>query len=287
MLTQGSKNDSPTLRQLKKLKRARRRQTKSMEVLLGLATGKENEVPQHQEKLEIIEEPFNSDSMDRGLPSKSRRMISTWQARTPPPLPLRQSNNFVKSPSEVVSAKLNQSANSSNSNRNANDALQEAVLDFEEMFENSQDVRRNKGRSETLPPDISTYDISYQHYPPSLKQGTSLGRSHSLPRQFLEESSLLQRRQRTSSASSLSSVISVVDQAAGASVSAINGVSSGLSGYAAPSSVGIIQQHPGPRHLSDALAALSTAQGYPVPQPDFDAMSVTSAMSGVSTSTLQ
>ncbi|XP_068205020.1 uncharacterized protein [Palaemon carinicauda] len=291
MLTQGSKNDSPTLRQLKKLKRARRRQTKSMEVLLGLSSGKENEIPelQNQERLEIIEEPSKNESPSglHNVPPKIRRTHS-WREKTPPPLPLRQCNNLRRTLHPEITTH-------SSSDLNASEALQEAVLDFEEMLENSQEGRPHKNRSETLPSDLSSYSstshhsLYAQHHHLSPKLGSSLARSHSLPRQMLDESPLMQRRQRTNSTSSLCSVSSAngLQNANSVGVTS-NGGQSVVMGYPMPhNNVGIIQQTV-PNRLSEALAALNAAQGYPPPtQSDIDAMSIASGMSGVSTSTLQ
>lgn len=297
MLTQGSKNDSPTLRQLKKLKRARRRQTKSMEVLLGLTSGKENEVPElpSQERLEIIEEPQKKDPASRHIISPKVHRTHSWREKTPPPLPLRQCNTLRRTlHPEVTSATHSTSAVNSSSDLNASEALQEAVLDFEEMLENSQDARRHKSRSETLPVDLSSYSnashqsLYAQHYPLSPKLGSSLARSHSLPRQILDESPLMQRRQRTNSVSSLCSVSSASGLQNATTVGVTpNGGQSTVTGYLPPNNVGIIQQQTVPNRLSEALAALNAAQGYPPTHPDLDAMSIASGMSGVSTSTLQ
>ncbi|XP_069956736.1 KN motif and ankyrin repeat domain-containing protein 1 isoform X2 [Cherax quadricarinatus] len=197
MLTQGSKNDNPTLRQLKKLKRARRRQTKSMEVLLGLTPGKDNEaheLQQLQTKLEIIEEPVKVDSQSRDVLSIVRRTQSLRE-RTPPPPPPRRCRTPVMSgpPPDVINTTNSSPGLNASSTVDASEALQEAVMDFEEMLENSREKCHVKERSETLPPNIPSLDLLH-HTPPSKthltspKLGVGVVRSHSLPRQWFNRS---------------------------------------------------------------------------------------------------
>ncbi|XP_045619164.2 KN motif and ankyrin repeat domains 1 isoform X2 [Procambarus clarkii] len=364
MLTQGSKNDNATLRQLKKLKRARRRQTKSMEVLLGLSQGKDNEaheLQQPQTKLEIIEEPVKIDSLSKDVSSFVRRTQSLRE-RTPPPPPPRRCRTPVMSgpPPDVINTTNSSPGLNTSSNVDASEALQEAVMDFEEMLENSREKHQVKERSETLPPNIPSLDLLH-HTPPlkaqlvSPKSGAGVVRSHSLPRQWfnrslvplspptsslpspthlsrgtlgvgegntqmavhrtlrrswsraapggqmprhssegsLPDDCLLLSRQRTNSTSSLSSVSSAsgypgvafsMGPSAAGSVAAGGVITN--NGLGPPTGVGIIQQHMMPR-LSETLAALNAARGCSTIHQDFDTMSVTSAMSGVSTTTLQ
>ncbi|KAK8751732.1 hypothetical protein OTU49_010004 [Cherax quadricarinatus] len=257
MLTQGSKNDNPTLRQLKKLKRARRRQTKSMEVLLGLTPGKDNEaheLQQLQTKLEIIEEPVKVDSQSRDVLSIVRRTQSLRE-RTPPPPPPRRCRTPVMSgpPPDVINTTNSSPGLNASSTVDASEALQEAVMDFEEMLENSREKCHVKERSETLPPNIPSLDLLH-HTPPSKthltspKLGVGVVRSHSLPRQLLDDSPLL-GRQRTNSTSSLSSVSSAsgypgvtssVGPTTTSSVAAGNIITN--NGHGPPVGVGLIQQ---------------------------------------------
>lgn len=363
-LAQGSKNDHPTLRHLKKLKRARRRQTKSMEVLLGISTGKENETQEQQQphtKLEIIEEPLKYDSLSRDASSLARRTQS-MRERTPPPPPPRRCTTPIMSgpPPDVINTTNSSPALNTSSNIDASEALQEAVMDFEEMLENTREKHNFKNRSETLPPNIPSLDLLH-HTPPlqthsvNPKVGVGVSRSHSLPRQWFnrsysplsypisslpsptlhpygplradegstqmavlrvlrrgwsrntlgdqkprhamegslpDDSSLPRRHQRTNSTSSLSSISSASGYpGVVSSVEPTTPVSTAAGGAAitnglGPPDVGMIQQHM-PLHLSETLAVLNAARGYSATQPDFDTMSVTSAMSGVSTTTLQ
>ncbi|XP_069165751.1 KN motif and ankyrin repeat domain-containing protein 1 isoform X7 [Procambarus clarkii] len=257
MLTQGSKNDNATLRQLKKLKRARRRQTKSMEVLLGLSQGKDNEaheLQQPQTKLEIIEEPVKIDSLSKDVSSFVRRTQSLRE-RTPPPPPPRRCRTPVMSgpPPDVINTTNSSPGLNTSSNVDASEALQEAVMDFEEMLENSREKHQVKERSETLPPNIPSLDLLH-HTPPlkaqlvSPKSGAGVVRSHSLPRQ-LPDDCLLLSRQRTNSTSSLSSVSSAsgypgvafsMGPSAAGSVAAGGVITN--NGLGPPTGVGIIQQ---------------------------------------------
>ncbi|KAG7166806.1 KN motif and ankyrin repeat domain-containing protein 1-like [Homarus americanus] len=332
MLTQGSKNDNPTLRQLKKMKRARRRQTKSMEI---------------EEPVKVV------DTLNRDVSSIVRRTQSLRE-RTPPPPPPRRCTTPIMSgpPPDVINTTNSSSGLNNSSTLDASEALQEAVMDFEEMLENSREKRLVKEKSETLPPNVPSLDLLHHTPPPhthptSPKSGVGVSRSHSLPRQSLSplsspttssltspthhpsygtgegstqmavlkvlrrgwsraapggqkphrtsesplpDDSPLLGRQRTNSTSSLSSISSasgypgvVGPMTPGATA---GGGAVFNNGYGPPAGVGIIQQHMMPR-LSETLAALNAARGCSVMHQDFDTMSVTSAMSGVSTTTLQ
>ncbi|XP_071544215.1 uncharacterized protein [Panulirus ornatus] len=256
-LAQGSKNDHPTLRHLKKLKRARRRQTKSMEVLLGISTGKENETQEQQQphtKLEIIEEPLKYDSLSRDASSLARRTQS-MRERTPPPPPPRRCTTPIMSgpPPDVINTTNSSPALNTSSNIDASEALQEAVMDFEEMLENTREKHNFKNRSETLPPNIPSLDLLH-HTPPlqthsvNPKVGVGVSRSHSLPRQLPDDSSLPRRHQRTNSTSSLSSISSASGYpGVVSSVEPTTPVSTAAGGAAitnglGPPDVGMIQQ---------------------------------------------
>ncbi|KAK4324357.1 hypothetical protein Pmani_004984 [Petrolisthes manimaculis] len=370
-VTQGSKNDNPTLRQLKKLKRARRRQTKSMEVLLGLDPGQKND--QQQTKLEIIEEPpkSNSHSSRRRTPppppprrSRSPLLISGMSGGVggPPPDVINSIAGRHNIENTINNSFVNKSKTGKSGTLDPGDALQEAVLDFEEMLESSREKYPMQQRSDTLPPSFPPSLDLLHHTQPARSgvgesgRGVTVTRSHSLPRTWfsrplysshssssnyrshtptpatstpthptpednnrlaillalrrmwgkseartntltniftnttpcsLEESPILGRH-RTSSISSVSSVSSTTGLHQGSSHYPAH--------YSATNGMGVIQQgwagrgEGGPGRLADTLTALNAARGCYSPAPpmqDFDTMSISSAMSGVSTTTLQ
>ncbi|CAL4064705.1 unnamed protein product, partial [Meganyctiphanes norvegica] len=297
-LNQGSKNETPTLRQMKKLKRDRRRQTKSMEVLLGISPSKENEEQQSITRLEIIEEPLQKteELVRKESLSKAKRSLTLPKKIPPPPPPRRSTTPIMSPPPDIINSSSNGRRFNATSNIAASEALQEAVMDFEEMFENSCDSGR-MSRSETLPPNLPSLDLLhhtqsgyYEQTNGSIERtGTSVSRSHSLPRQFPDDSPQLGRH-RTNSTSSLSSI---------SSASGLQSAYQGYTSYAIPhySTPNNITPHSGWRNnnypgsgsqLSEHLAALNAARGYPQSQqPDMETMSITSAMSTASTTTLQ
>ncbi|XP_045121197.1 uncharacterized protein LOC123510274 isoform X2 [Portunus trituberculatus] len=244
MVNQVSKNDNPTLRHLKKLKRQRRRQTQSMEVLLGLEPGEErattattattatvaaattttaaatavNNSLHLFPRLQIIEDPQpNNKEKERTPPPppprRSRTPVGGGGAGGPPPDVISTSRKAVSDALAAMNERNRKGGEGAAVDRppppppssaplhDANDALQEAVLDFEEMLETSRERigggggGRGRGgggggggRANTLP------SLDLLHHtpqpPPRLhhnegKSGVSVSRSHSLPRQWL------------------------------------------------------------------------------------------------------
>ncbi|XP_050711972.1 uncharacterized protein LOC126996022 isoform X5 [Eriocheir sinensis] len=281
MLNQVSKNDNPTLRHLKNLKRARRRQTQSMEVLLGLEPGTEgggeggktgstttttthhhhhtttSSTPspsssststntvnynslQQFPRLQIIEEPSKTDFKTRPQgrektppppppPRRCRPLGGSGGAGGPPPDVINTSRRAVHDALAAMNNSNNRKTEAAgggggggggggkghSSSLDPSVALQEAVLDFEEMLETSRERigvsgsggGGGGGRSSTLPSLDLLHHTPQQpsplHHHHHLKtSGVGVSRSHSLPRQSGEDWPAVSRL-RTSSTSSL------------------------------------------------------------------------------------
>ncbi|XP_050711968.1 uncharacterized protein LOC126996022 isoform X2 [Eriocheir sinensis] len=264
MLNQVSKNDNPTLRHLKNLKRARRRQTQSMEVLLGLEPGTEgggeggktgstttttthhhhhtttSSTPspsssststntvnynslQQFPRLQIIEEPSKTDFKTRPQgrektppppppPRRCRPLGGSGGAGGPPPDVINTSRRAVHDALAAMNNSNNRKTEAAgggggggggggkghSSSLDPSVALQEAVLDFEEMLETSRERigvsgsggGGGGGRSSTLPSLDLLHHTPQQpsplHHHHHLKtSGVGVSRSHSLPRQWL------------------------------------------------------------------------------------------------------
>ncbi|RXG56061.1 hypothetical protein Avbf_06348 [Armadillidium vulgare] len=273
-LTQGAKNDNPALVELKRMKKARRRQTKSMEAMLGIAAREEDKAYFKENCITTHNGPetklstYEYGSTGPVPPPRDKKRF--FSPPSPPPRKQSLTHPALRSPPppDIINSS---SLLIHRRNEAASDALNEAVLDFEEILESSKEYPKRRSRIDGYQP-YSTIDLL--HHTPYSSQGyqygkgtsrapsgTTVARSNSLPRHFLHDANGLSR-----------STYSTLKEPLGMSQSYTYSNS-----YSSQSPL-----------ISDAMAALNAAQGYAANRnQDFDTMSVTSAMSGVSTTTLQ
>ncbi|KAB7504598.1 KN motif and ankyrin repeat domain-containing protein 1 [Armadillidium nasatum] len=193
-LTQGAKNDNPALVELKRMKKARRRQTKSMEAMLGIAAReedkaffKENCITSHNGP-ETKLSTYECGSTGPVPPPRDKKRF--FSPPSPPPRKQSLTHPALRSPPppDIINSS---SLLIHRRNEAASDALNEAVLDFEEILESSKEYPKRRSRIDGYQP-YSTIDLL--HHTPYSSQGyqygkgtsrapsgTTVARSNSLP----------------------------------------------------------------------------------------------------------